>query len=475
METSSPLESHAPAKEQGPARIGGPAVGALGVLALALGTLQTVVDPARPLLERELGIDSAGAALIVSTLLVTGAVVAPIAGKLGDRYGGKRVLMVLMALVSAGGVLSSLAPNLPVLLVGQMLQGAMIGALPLSFILVRKNFPPGRTQVAIGVVSALFTAGGIVGTLTAGPLAEGLSWHWIFGAPTIVIIVATLFVYRLMPDDPPAEQGTSIDWPGVGLLSATLLALTLGLLAVSGGSLSPLMIGGIVVVVAALATAWVAVERRAVAPMVDLRMLTAPAMWSASVLTVAIAGTSAMLNTVIPKLLEVSGDGYGFGADTTDIGLLILPGHLAGVVAGMVGGLAVQRYGTRTVVTVSALATASLLVGVAAIHDAAWQLVAVRALIAFAGGLATTALLASTATAVAAKDTGIATSLLIVIRLIGAVVGGQVAGSILAAGVGQVPGLPAESAFVTVFVVAATVTALSLVVVRAMKKQAPTP
>src|SRR3989337_1002985 len=99
------LNSPAPVEGRGPARIGKPAIGALGVLALALGPLRTVVDPARPMLERELGIDSAGAALIVSTLLVTGAVIAPIAGKLGDRYGGKRVLLVLMALVSAGGVL----------------------------------------------------------------------------------------------------------------------------------------------------------------------------------------------------------------------------------------------------------------------------------------------------------------------------------------------------------------------------------
>jgi MFS family permease len=108
---------------------------------------------------------------------------------------------------------------------------------------------------------------------------------------------------------------------------------------------------------------------------------------------------------------------------------------------------------------------------VAAMHDAAWQLVAVRALIAFAGGSATTALLAGTATAVAAKDTGIATSLLVVIRLVGAVAGGQIAGSILAAGVGPVPGLPAESAFVTGFVVAGVVAAASLLVVRHMKKE----
>ncbi|SDT27804.1 MFS transporter [Microlunatus soli] len=453
-----------------PVRIARPAIGALGLLALALGTLQTVVDPARPLLERELGVDSAGAALIVSTLLITGAIVAPIAGKLGDRYGGKRVLLVLMALVSAGGVVSSLAPNLPVLLAGQTLQGAMVGALPLSFILVRKNFPPGQTQVAIGVVSALFTAGGVIGTLIAGPLAEGLSWHWIFAAPTIVIVAATAVVLRLMPNDPPSEQDTPIDWLGVALLSATLLALMLALLLLIGGGVPLLAVGASVLIVAGLAVAWVVVERRAVAPMVELRMLAAPAIWSAAVLTVGVAAISAMLQTLVPKMFEVSATGYGFGLGTSEIGLLMLPASIAGVLAGSVGGVAVRRFGPRPVLTVAVIATAAVLVALALLHDSVWQLAVLRALAAFVGGLATTALLANTATAVEAKDTGIATSLLVMIRLVGAVVGGQVAGSILSAGGDPTSGVPAESAFVTGFAIAGAIAVLSLLAVRHMKK-----
>lgn len=455
-----------PGERQERARIGVPAISALGVLALALGTLQTVVDPARPLLERELGVGPAEGALISNTLLVTGAVVAPVAGKLGDRYGGKRVLLALMALVSAGGLLSSLAPGLPMLLVGQVLQGAMVGALPLSFILVRKYLPTGRTQVAIGVVSALFTAGGIVGTLAAGPLAEGLSWHWIFAAPTIVIIAATAVVTRLMPDDSTDRTDTAIDWPGVALLSATLLALMLGLVLVTGGGVPPLAVGGIVAVVAALAAAWVAVERRATSPMVDLRMLAAPAMWSASVLTVTVAAASGMLLVLIPKLFDVPGASYGFGASTSVIGLLLLPGTIAGVVAGAVGGLAVQRFGPRAVVATGAVAIAGTLLTLALVHDAAWQPSVARALTAFAAGLITTALLAHTATAVEAKDTGIATSLLVVTRVVGVSLGAQAAGSILAAGIDPASGQPAESTFVTGFVAAGLLAALSLLVVR---------
>ncbi|WP_328847826.1 MFS transporter [Streptomyces sp. NBC_00258] len=453
-----------------PVRIGRPAIGALGILALALGTLQSVVEPALPLLQRELGVSSGEGALIGNTLLITGAVVTPVAGKLGDRYGGKRVLVQLMAVVSVGGLLAGLAPNLPVLLLGQVLQGVMVGALPLSFILVRKHLPAGESQVAIGLVVALFTGGSMVGMLFAGPIAEGLSWHWMFALPTIAIIVTTLAVARLMPHDPPIRSDDRIDWPGTVLLSATLLAFMLGLVTVTReGGLPPLAVGAIAVVVAALATGWVAVERRAASPMVDLRMLTKPAMWHAGVLTFVITTSAGMVLFLLPQLFAVSADGYGFGASTTDIGLFLLPGAIAGAVSDSVGGIAARRFGPRAVVVVGTVVTAVTMIALASLHSAEWQLVLAKVLTAFAAGVGTTALLAGTATAVEAKDTGIATSLLVVTRVIGVALGAQVGGAILDAGADPTTGLPAESAFATGFAAAGLVAALSLLIVRITK------
>jgi MFS family permease len=453
-----------------PVRIGRPAIGALGILALALGTLQSVVEPALPLLQRELGVSSGEGALIGNTLLITGAVVTPVAGKLGDRYGGKRVLVRLMAVVSVGGLLAGLAPNLPVLLLGQVLQGVMVGALPLSFILVRKHLPAGESQVAIGLVVALFTGGSMVGMLFAGPIAEGLSWHWMFALPTIAIIVTTLAVARLMPHDPPIRSDDRIDWPGTVLLSGTLLAFMLGLVTVTReGGLPPLAVGAIAVVVAALATGWVAVERRAASPMVDLRMLTKPAMWHAGVLTFVITTSAGMVLFLLPQLFAVSADGYGFGASTTDIGLFLLPGAIAGAVSDSVGGIAARRFGPRAVVVVGTVVTAVTMIALASLHSAEWQLVLAKVLTAFAAGVGTTALLAGTATAVEAKDTGIATSLLVVTRVIGVALGAQVGGAILDAGADPTTGLPAESAFATGFAAAGLVAALSLLIVRITK------
>ncbi len=454
-----------------PARIGKAAVGALGLLALSAGALESVVSPTIPLLERELDMSQSEGALLSIVLLITGALVTPLAGKFGDRYGGKKVLIRLMAVVSVGGTVSALAPNLPVLLLGQVLQGAMIGALPLSFIVVRKHLPAGESKVAIGVVSGLFVGGGMVGMLSAGPVAEQLSRHWMFALPTIAVVGATLLVNRLMPADPPGRtDGAGIDWPGLLLLSGMLVTLMLVLALAPEAASQPLVLVALVLVLAAFVTGWVRVERRAASPMIDLRMLARPAIWKACVLTFVICLGTAMAVYLVPQLLDERGDGYGFGASATEIGFFLLPGAVAATLAGPLGGLGDRRFGSRAVVTTGVVMMAVTLVALAAVHSEVWHLVAGKALIALANGLCVTAMMTSTATAVDRNDTGIATSLILVSRVLGYAVGGQLGGALLTAATPSGSEVAAESAYVTGFVVAGVVTSLALFVTRTLRK-----
>ncbi|MGC9440983.1 MFS transporter [Streptomyces sp. WG5] len=454
-----------------PVRIGKAAVGALGLLALATGALESVVTPTLPLLQRELDMSPSEGALLSIVLLITGALITPLAGKFGDRYGGKRILIRLMAVVCAGGLVSALAPNLPVLLLGQVLQGAMVGALPLSFIVVRKHLPAGESKVAIGVVSGLFVGGGMAGTLSAGPVAEALSRHWMFALPTLAVIGATLLVNRLMPTDPPGRSDDAgIDWPGLLLLSGTLVTLMLVLALAPDLVSQPLVLGALLVALAAFVTGWVAVERRAASPMIDLRMLARPAIWKACALTFVICLGTSMGVYLVPQLFDETGDGYGFGASATQIGFFLLPGAIAASLAGPLGGIGDRRFGSRAVVTAGVVMMAVSLAALAAVHTEVWHLVVGKALIALANGLCVTAMMTSTATAVDRSDTGIATSLVLVSRVLGYAVGGQLGGALLTAATPSGSDVAAESAYVTGFVIAGAVTALALLVTRTMSK-----
>jgi MFS family permease len=433
--------------------------------------LESVVTPTLPLLQRELGMTPAEGALLSIVLLLTGALITPVAGKLGDRYGGKRVLVRLMAVVSVGGLVSALAPNLPVLLLGQVLQGAMVGALPLSFIVVRKNLPEEQAKVAIGLVSGLFVGGAMAGTLVAGPVAEGLSRHWMFALPTIAVFGSVLLVNRLMPDDPPGRSdGAGIDWPGLLLLSGVLITLMLTLAVAPDIAAQPLVLGALLLLLAAFVTGWVAVERRVSAPMIDLRMLARPVVWKSCVLTFVICIGTMVAVYLVPQLLAVPTDAYGFGASATQIGVFLLPGAVMASLAGPLGGLGARYFGSRAVVMSGAVMMTISLIGLAAVHTEVWHIVVGKALIALANGLCVTAMVTSIATSVDQSDTGIATSLVLVTRVVGSAVGAQLGGALLTAQTPSGSDVPAESAFVTGFVIAGAVTALSLIVARTMSK-----
>ncbi|WP_026361264.1 MFS transporter [Amycolatopsis nigrescens] len=455
-----------------PVRIGRAAVGALGMLAVASGALESVVQPTVPLLQRELDMGPAEGALLSILLPITGALVTPLAGRFGDRYGGKRVLIRLMIVVCVGGMVSALAPGLPVLLVGQVLQGAMVGALPLSFIVVRKHLSAGESKVAIGVVSGLFVGGGMLGTLLAGPVAEQLSRHWMFALPTIAVIVATLLVNWLVPkDSADRSDDAGVDWPGLVLLSGVLITFMLVInFALDLAASQPLVLCGLVVLLAALVVGWIAVERRAASPMIDLRMLARPMMWKSSVLTFMICVGASMSIFLVTQLWSASGDGYGFGVGATEIGIFLLPGTVVATLAGPLGGGWERRSGSRAVATAGVVMMAGALIAMALVHSQAWHLVVGKALVALANGLVVTAMTTSIATSAASNETGVATSLILVTRVLGMASGGMFGGVLLAAGTPAGSKVAAESSYITGFVIAGVVTALALLVTRTMHK-----
>ncbi|MFD7638784.1 MFS transporter, partial [Streptomyces sp. NPDC059873] len=127
-----------------------------------------------------------------------------------------------------------------------------------------------------------------------------------------------------------------------------------------------------------------------------------------------------------------------------------------------------RRFGSRAVVATGVVMMAFGLLALAAVHTEVWHLVVGKALIGLANGLCVTALVTTTATSVDRSDTGIATSLVLVTRVIGFAVGVQLSGALLTAATPAGSEVPAESAFVTGFVIAGALTALSLLVVRTM-------
>src|SRR5690606_42030443 len=122
------------------------------------------------------------------------------------------------------------------------------------------------------------------------------------------------------------------------------------------------------------------------------------AVWKACVVTFVIClGTSTAV-FLVPQLLDEGGDGYGFAADATGIGLVLLPGAVAATLAGPLGGIGDRRLGSRTVVTAGVVLMTVSLLTLAAVHIEIWHIATGKAPIALANGLCVTVLMTRTRT-----------------------------------------------------------------------------
>jgi MFS family permease len=210
--------------------------------------------------------------------LLSAAIFTPIAGRVGDSVGKKRVLVPVLLALAAGCLLAALAPSIGVLIVARVIQGAAGAVFPPSYGIIRDQFPAGRVASGVGAVSAVIAAGGGLGLVVAGPVVDVLDYRWLFWIPMVLGAASALAAHRLVPESP--RRADRIISPAALLLSAWLTAL---LLAVSKGAQwgrrSPAVLG-LLITAATTAVAWAGTELRSPSPLIDMRMMRLPGVWT---------------------------------------------------------------------------------------------------------------------------------------------------------------------------------------------------
>ena len=131
----------------------------LTMAATAYALQQTMVVPALPELQRELGASTTWVTWVMTGFPLSAAVLTPILGKLGDRYGKERLLVLSLVAFLIGCIGCAAAPDIWTLILFRIVSGAAGAVFPLSFGIIRDEFPPARMKVGIGLLSAVFGVG----------------------------------------------------------------------------------------------------------------------------------------------------------------------------------------------------------------------------------------------------------------------------------------------------------------------------
>ncbi|HEX3946571.1 MAG TPA: MFS transporter, partial [Acidimicrobiales bacterium] len=243
--------------------------------ALAYAMLQSMVVPVLPTIQHEFHTSQDTVTWVLTAYLLSAAIFTPILGRIGDMYGKERLLVVTLVAFAVGSVLAGLAHSITLLIVARAIQGIGGAVLPLSFGIIRDEFPRARVAGAVGFIAAVVAVGAGLAIVLAGPIVEHLGFHWLFWIPLIMTVIALVMAHFFVPESPVRSPG-GVSWLAAVLLSGWLVAL---LVAVSEaptwgwGSAKVLVLFVLSVV---LIVGWIGVELRTRSPLIDMRMMRAP-------------------------------------------------------------------------------------------------------------------------------------------------------------------------------------------------------
>ena len=427
----------------------------LTVSALAYALSQTMVAPALPEIQRELGTTTTLVTFVLTAYLLTASVATPIVGRLGDMFGKERLLVITLLVFGAGSLVAALSHSIGVLIAGRAIQGVGGAVFPLSFGIIRDEFPPERVAMGIGLISATFGIGGGAGLVLSGLIVDHLSYEWIFWLALAVVAVAVAATWRFVPES-PVKSPTGIDWGGAALLSAGLVSLLVGVSEGNSWGWDSARIIGLFALAAILIVTWVAYERRHPVPLVDIAMMRKRAVLATNVTGLLIGFGMFGSFILIPQFVQMPSEaGYGFGASVTAAGLFLLPSTTVMLFAGPLSGWLGGRFGSKVPLLIGTAMSAASYLFLALEHDTRLSIYAGSALLGLGIGFSFAAMANLIVEAVDQTQTGVATGMNTIMRTIGGSLGGQVAASIVAGHIVASTGLPAESGFTTAFAMSA--------------------
>lgn len=383
---------------------------------------QTIVATALPTIVGDLGGLTHISWVITAYLLAT-TVSTPLYGKLGDLWGRKRLFQVAIVIFLAGSILAGLSTSMFQLIAFRALQGLGGGGLiVLAQAIIADVVSPRERGRYQGYFGALFGASSVLGPLLGGFFTDTLSWRWVFYINIPLGILALLVTSAVLPDSTTKRRHARIDYLGSLLLMGSITSVVL--LTTWGGTDYPWAsrpIGALAVVGVALIATFIVVERRAVEPVLPLRLFRNRTFTLSSGVSFIVGFAMFGAISYLPLFLQMAN-----GASATDSGLVLVPLMLGLLGASVFSGRTITRVGRYRVfpiVGMAVAATGMFLLSTMSAETTRLQSGAYMVVLGIGIGLVMQVLVLATQNSVAIGDLGVATSSVSFFRSVGGSVG----------------------------------------------------
>ncbi len=344
---------------------------------------------------------------IVSAYLLVGTVATPIFGKLGDKYGKKRMLVLVMSLYAVAVGLAGFSPNIGAafgvdranqiyVLIGiRAFQGLGMGMFPLAFAMLPEVFPAARVGQAQGIVAAMFAAGASLGLVGGGYIAYNWGWQLTYHTVVPVAIAVAVLAYFILRES-PTKLDAPIDFPGIASLG---IALATAMFAITEGSywgwsnFSAVHFAGVAwgvpqfFIIAIVALAFFLVwEPRAKYPVVSFTALKQRNIWISNVNGIFVGMGMFLVFIGLVILVEYPLK-PGFDLNEFQMGLVSVPSSLGMLALAPVWGRMVGKLGPKPVMMTGFAVMGIGALGLAFVNASYWDLM-VFAIPALVGNVA---------------------------------------------------------------------------------------
>jgi MFS family permease len=438
----------------------------LSLIATMVTYAETMLIPAIPDLIKDFHISYNTSSWLMTMYLLAGAVMTPIAGKLSDIHGRKKILLIIMIIYAIGVSIAASSNTFYIMLIARAFQGVGMGMFPIAYTMIRSQFPRTKISIGQGIITSMYASGSVIGLVIGGGIIQYYGWNATFLTviPISIALLITIWKFVNVKDhrydnDDSTNNNTDnakkikrlpLDIKGAITLGITIVSILLVFTflqpqsqgqnpGASSSSASFIMensnYSNIITISFALLgvssfIGFIMIERRAPSPLIDLKLMSSKTILLGNMIMLIIGMTMFLVMQTIPVLAR-SPHPLGFGDSVIESTQIQIPFSIILLIFGPMSGFIISKMGSKTPMIAGTIITTIGFFAIYALHSAQLWVSMGLAIVSIGLSFAAVGIMNIIILASPPQSMGISTGMTSLIRIIGSAIGPAIAGMFL--------------------------------------------